>query len=76
GDAPCSYAITLDFALGYWAARSPRVIATDLDTHVLAKADAGVYAFEQVNHRSPERLKRFVLQGTGAQAGRVKVRPE
>lgn len=52
------------------------VIATDLDTQVLAKAEAGVYAFEQVKHLSPERLKRFFLKGTGAQAGRVKVRPE
>lgn len=76
GEEPYSIAMTLVEALGESAARSASVIATDLDTQVLAKADAGVYAFEQVKHLSPERLKRFFLKGTGAQAGRVKVRPE
>ncbi|KVE27613.1 chemotaxis protein CheR [Burkholderia singularis] len=76
GEEPYSIAMTLVEALGEHAARSASVIATDLDTQVLAKAQAGVYAFEQVRHLSPERLKRFFLKGTGAQAGRVKVRPE
>ncbi|EDO89718.1 chemotaxis protein methyltransferase CheR [Burkholderia pseudomallei Pasteur 52237] len=76
GEEPYSIAMTLVEALGESAARSASVIATDLDTGVLALADAGVYAFEQVKHLSPERLKRFFLKGTGAQAGRVKVRPE
>ncbi|KVE35131.1 CheR family methyltransferase [Burkholderia sp. TSV86] len=76
GEEPYSIAMTLVEALGERAARSASVVATDLDTQVLAKAQAGVYAFEQVRHLPPERLRRFFLKGTGAQAGRVKVRPE
>ncbi|QBQ96326.1 CheR family methyltransferase [Paraburkholderia pallida] len=76
GEEPYSIAMTLIEALGERAAREARVLATDLDTQVLAKADAGVYAFDQVKHLSQERLKRFFLKGTGAHAGLVKVRPE
>jgi chemotaxis protein methyltransferase CheR len=76
GEEPYSIAMTLVEALGERAAREARVLATDLDTQVLAKADAGVYAYDQVKHLSQERLKRFFLKGTGAHAGLVKVRPE
>lgn len=76
GEEPYSIAITLIEALGESAARSASILATDLDTQVLAKAEAGIYTYDQVKHLSPERLKRFFLKGTGAQAGRVKVRPE
>ncbi|MFD1558552.1 CheR family methyltransferase [Paraburkholderia silviterrae] len=76
GEEPYSIAMTLIEALGERAAREASVLATDLDTQVLAKADAGVYAFDQVKHLSQERLKRFFLKGTGGHAGLVKVRPE
>ncbi|CAN0617778.1 chemotaxis protein methyltransferase [Burkholderia multivorans] len=76
GEEPYSIAITLIEALGESAARHASILATDLDTQVLAKAEAGIYTYDQVKHLSPERLKRFFLKGTGAQAGRVKVRPE
>ena len=52
------------------------MLATDIDTQVLAKGEAGVYSLDQVKQLSPERLKRFFLKGTGPQAGFVKVRPE
>jgi chemotaxis protein methyltransferase CheR len=76
GEEPYSIAMTLVEALGERGAREARVLATDLDTQVLAKAEAGVYAFDQVKHLSPERLKRFFFKGTGSHAGLVKVRPE
>ena len=76
GEEPYSIAMTLVEALGDHAARNATVLATDLDTQVLAKGDAGVYAYDQVKHLSPERLKRFFLRGTGKNAGFVKVRPE
>jgi chemotaxis protein methyltransferase CheR len=76
GEEPYSIAMTLIEALGERAAREAKVLATDLDTQVLAKADAGVYAYDQVKHLSPERLKRFFLKGTGTHAGLVRVRPE
>jgi len=76
GEEPYSIAMTLVEALGDRAARQASVLATDLDTQVLAKGQAGVYAYDQVKHLSPERLKRFFLRGTGQNAGLVKVRPE
>ena len=76
GEEPYSIAMTLIEALGDQAARQATVLATDIDTQVLAKGEAGMYQFDQVKHLSQERLKRFFLKGTGAHAGMVKVRPE
>ncbi|VTU33280.1 Chemotaxis protein methyltransferase [Variovorax sp. PBL-E5] len=75
GEEPYSIAITLIEALGERASTA-RIIATDIDTVVLAKASAGVFSLEQVNRLSAERLKRFFNRGTGANAGRVRIRPE
>jgi len=73
GEEPYSIAITLAEALGD---RAGTVLATDIDTQVLAKARAGVYTSEQVGRLSQEQLKRFFLKGTGARAGAVKVKPD
>ncbi|MGH8855264.1 MAG: CheR family methyltransferase, partial [Telluria sp.] len=73
GEEPYSIAITLAEALGD---RAGHVLATDIDTQVLAKARGGVYSAEQVARLSPERLKRFFLKGTGPRTGSVKVKPE
>jgi chemotaxis protein methyltransferase CheR len=75
GEEPYSLAITLFEALGERAA-SARIIATDIDTAVLAKASAGVFTTEQVARLSSERLKRFFSKGTGSNAGKVRIRPE
>ncbi|MBO4122499.1 chemotaxis protein CheR [Cupriavidus gilardii] len=73
GEEPYSIAITLAEALGE---RAATVLATDIDTQVLAKARTGVYSADQVARLSQERLKRFFLKGTGQRAGQVKVKPE
>jgi chemotaxis protein methyltransferase CheR len=52
------------------------ILATDLDTNVLRKGEAGVYPSERIERISPERIRRFFLRGTGSQDGQVKVRPE
>lgn len=75
GEEPYSIAITLVEALGERAGTA-RVIATDIDTAVLAKASAGVFTLEQVKSVPAERLRRFFNKGTGANAGKVRVRPE
>lgn len=75
GEEPYSLAITLMEALGDKAG-SARVIATDIDTAVLAKAATGVFTTEQVRRLAPERLRRFFNKGTGANAGKVRIRPE
>lgn len=75
GEEPYSIAMTLMETLGSRAG-SASVVATDIDTQVLAKGAAGVFTMEQVSKLSPERLKRFFLRGSGAQAGKVRIRPE
>jgi chemotaxis protein methyltransferase CheR len=75
GEEPYSIAITLREALGS-RATSASVLATDIDTDVLAKAQAGVFSLEQLAKVSRERLRRFFLKGVGAQEGKALVRPE
>lgn len=75
GEEPYSIAITLAETLGARAS-SCRVVATDIDTQVLACARAGVYPYERVSKLDESRLKRFFLRGKGENSGQVKVRPE
>ena len=53
-----------------------RILATDVDTSVLAQAEAGVYGVERVEKLAPERIKRFFLHRAGGNSGSVEVRPE
>jgi chemotaxis protein methyltransferase CheR len=53
-----------------------KVIASDLDTQVLATAREGVYSLQSVTKLAPERQKRFFLRGTGRHEGRARIRPE
>jgi chemotaxis protein methyltransferase CheR len=74
GEEPYSIAMALSEAFG---AHPPvSVLATDIDTGVLAAAQRAVYPMEKVEQVSPERLKRFFLRGTGANEGHARVRPE
>ena len=75
GEEPYSLAIT---ACEAFKTLTPPVaiIASDIDTSVLATAEKGVYAEERVAKLDPERLRQFFLKGTGGQAGQVRVRPE
>ena len=75
GEEPYSIAMTLIEALGE-RANACSVIATDIDTQVLAKGEAGVFTLEQVSKLPPAQLRRFFLKGAGAHAGRVRIRPE
>ncbi|MDO8787764.1 MAG: CheR family methyltransferase [Sulfuritalea sp.] len=52
------------------------IIASDIDTHVLAVAEKGVYPLDRAANLSADRLHRFFLKGRGLQAGKVRVRPE
>ena len=53
-----------------------QVLATDLDTQVLASAREGVYPLPSVQALPPERQKRFFLKGTGRFEGKARVRRE
>lgn len=53
-----------------------KILATDLDSSMIAKCVQGVYDFQRMNNVSPERLKRWFRKGTGTQVGKVQVVPE
>lgn len=74
GEEPYTIAITLLEALG--AQARVRILATDVDTGVLDKAEQGIYPLDRVEKMPPEQVRRFFLRGTGAQAGFVKAKPE
>lgn len=53
-----------------------QIVATDIDTNVLATGERGVYPMDRVEKLTQERLKRFFLRGKGAHEGMARVRPE
>lgn len=53
-----------------------QIIATDIDTNVLATGANGVYGIDRIEKMAPERARRFFLRGKGEQEGMVRVRPE
>jgi len=75
GEEPYSLAITACEAFG--TLRPPvEIIATDIDTNVLATAAAGIYAYDRIEKLSIEQKKKFFLRGTGKQQGLVRVRDD
>lgn len=53
-----------------------RILASDIDTQVLATAERGVYAEERWKGLDQTRLRKYFLRGTGKNAGKARVRPE
>ena len=75
GEEPYSLAIACLETLSDW--QPPvSIIASDIDTGVLATASQGIYPLERVEQLSLQRKQRFFLRGKGGQAGKVKVRDE
>lgn len=75
GEEPYTIAMTACEAFG--TMKPPvEIIATDIDTNVIATAARGVYPYERVSKLSDERRKHFFQRGTGAQEGSVRVRNE
>jgi len=72
GEEPYSIAMT---AVETFGSFNPpvRILASDVDTNVLATATAGIYPEERVEKIDPERLKRFFKRGSGANSGKVRV---
>ncbi len=52
------------------------LLATDLDTRVLAQAQSGIYSREGCTSIGSQCLQRWFVQGKGGQAGKIKVKPE
>jgi chemotaxis protein methyltransferase CheR len=75
GEEPYSIAMTVSEVFDK-AAPPVRIVATDIDTNVLATAEKGIYPVDRLDKLSAERSKRFFLKGKGSQTGLVRVRPE
>jgi len=75
GEEPYSIAMTMVDAFGSFTPHVS-IVASDVDTNVLAIAEAGVYPAERIEKLDARMVKRFFLKGTGTQSGYVRVRPE
>lgn len=76
GEEPYTIAITLREALENLPAWDVRILASDIDTEVLARAAQGIYPVERVPDIPRSILERYFLKGTGAQTGLVQVARE
>ena len=75
GEEPYSIAMTTAEALSVEDGWDCRILATDLDTDVLAKAQRGVYPLERVASIAQARLQQWFLRGGGANQGMTRVVP-
>ena len=75
GEEPYSIAITLCEAFGTLTPPA-KIVATDIDTNVLAVAEAGIYSADKLGKMSPDRMRKYFQRGTGNNAGMVRVRKE
>ena len=76
GEEPYSIAIAVREALPpgqYW---DVKILATDLDSNMVATAARGVYTLERVQGLSSQRLRRWFRRGKGDRSGMVKVSKE
>jgi chemotaxis protein methyltransferase CheR len=72
GEEPYTIAMCLSDVLG----GRFDVLASDLDTQVIATAREGVYPLNSVARLAEERQKKYFLRGSGRFEGRARVRPE
>jgi chemotaxis protein methyltransferase CheR len=73
GEEPYSIAMVLREQQARLSGLDAKILATDLDSNVLATGAAGVYPAERLQNVSKARAAEFFQQGTGAQQGTVKV---
>ncbi|MCP5145799.1 MAG: protein-glutamate O-methyltransferase CheR [Gammaproteobacteria bacterium] len=76
GEEPYSIAMTLLESVRRPEQWDIKVLATDLDSDVVAKAANGVYNDDRLKGMSEKRIERWFSRGTGSNEGRVKVKRE
>ena len=75
GEEAYSLAITALEAMPSINEKDVRILATDIDTEVLYRAENGAYAMEQASRVPPTLLRRYFLRGLGTHANEVMVKP-
>ena len=73
GEEPFSLAMALLDGLPDW---DIHIVATDLSSRVLERAQAATWSIDKSADIPPEYLKRFMLRGTGGQHGKMKAGQE
>jgi chemotaxis protein methyltransferase CheR len=76
GEEAYTIAMTIRDELGSIAGLDARILASDIDTEVLARAVAATYSLDAMALVPKPALPRHFLRGTGPHTGLVQVRPE
>ncbi len=76
GEEPYSIAMVLGETIPKIEQWDIKILATDIDSNVLAKAQAGIYGQAVIENLSMERRKRWFRQGKGNKQGLAKVIPD
>jgi chemotaxis protein methyltransferase CheR len=76
GEEPYSIAMVCKEIIPATGGWDVKILATDIDSNVLATAQQGIYNAERVQGMSPQRLQRWFQKGQGSHAGLVRVVPE
>lgn len=76
GEEPYSVAMTVAESLPDFGRWDVRILATDLDSDMVAKGREGIYSQSRVQTIDIARLRRWFLRGSGRHAGHFRVKPE
>jgi chemotaxis protein methyltransferase CheR len=76
GEEPYSLAMTVLETVSDLRSWDIKILATDLDSDVLAKAQRGIYAADRVRALGPQRLSRFFVERRGRDGPCYEVAPE
>lgn len=75
GEEPYSLAMTIRETVPATQGWDVKILATDLDSNVLERAQNGLYAEERVNGISKSRLRKYFMKGRGENSENVRVSP-
>jgi chemotaxis protein methyltransferase CheR len=76
GEEVYSIAMTIKETVPQNSGWDVKILATDLDSNVVATGKAGIYGEERVQGLPKPRLRRWFMRGKGENSGWVRVKPE
>lgn len=75
GEEPYSIAIAIREVIPENSGWDIKILATDLDSNVLAKGQSGIYDAERISGLSKQRVRNWFLRGKGDKSDLVRVHP-
>ena len=73
GEEPYTIAMTVKESMGVTSATDIKILATDLDSNVVARAKAGIYNVDKVNGVDKNRQQKYFRKGRAEHDGQMKV---